>query len=135
MQLCLASSSRAANSHQHNQTQEQSSGTSNMRGGGTIPYSFLEWPTVVNSNHGGEYNGRYDGSGEQHPRPFAKSLKECAEARPYKPNEKKLDSRTVSCYFVGYSERSRGFKFYDPIVRTFFETRNARFLEEVKFMG
>ncbi|RVW77086.1 Retrovirus-related Pol polyprotein from transposon TNT 1-94 [Vitis vinifera] len=37
-----------------------------------------------------------------------------AEARPYKPNEKKLDSRTVSCYFVGYSERSRGFKFYDP---------------------
>ncbi|RVW58161.1 hypothetical protein CK203_110674 [Vitis vinifera] len=29
------------------------------------------------------------------------------EARPYKPNRKKLDSKTVSCYFVGYSERSR----------------------------
>jgi len=28
-----------------------------------------------------------------------------AEARPYKPNEKKLDERTVSCYFFGYSER------------------------------
>ncbi|KAL6332289.1 hypothetical protein AAG906_004851 [Vitis piasezkii] len=27
-----------------------------------------------------------------------------AEARPYKPNEKKLDSRIVSCYFVGYSK-------------------------------
>ncbi|RVW71044.1 Retrovirus-related Pol polyprotein from transposon TNT 1-94 [Vitis vinifera] len=29
------------------------------------------------------------------------------EARPYKPNEKKLDFRTGSCYFVGYFERSR----------------------------
>ena len=36
------------------------------------------------------------------------------ETRPYKPNEMKLDSRFVSCYFVGYFERSRGFKFYDP---------------------
>ena len=25
------------------------------------------------------------------------------EARPYRHNEKKLDSRTVSCYFIGYS--------------------------------
>ena len=24
-----------------------------------------------------------------------------AEARPYKPNEKKLDARTISCYFIG----------------------------------
>ncbi|WKA02042.1 hypothetical protein VitviT2T_020282 [Vitis vinifera] len=29
-----------------------------------------------------------------------------AEAKPYRPNEKKLDSRTMSCYFVGYFERS-----------------------------
>ncbi|KAL6330219.1 hypothetical protein AAG906_040141 [Vitis piasezkii] len=35
------------------------------------------------------------------------------EARPYKPNEK-LDSKKQCCYFVGYFERSRGFKFYDP---------------------
>jgi len=46
-----------------------------------------------------------------------------AEARPYKPNEKKLDSRTVSSYFIGYSERSRGYKFYDPILKIIFETR------------
>ena len=58
-----------------------------------------------------------------------------AEARPYKPNEKKLDSRTISCYFVGYSERSRGFKFNDTTMRSFFETGNARFLEEVEFEG
>ncbi|KAK9714501.1 hypothetical protein RND81_06G099300 [Saponaria officinalis] len=37
-----------------------------------------------------------------------------AEARPYRPHENKLDSKTVSSYFIGYSERSRGFKFYDP---------------------
>ena len=58
-----------------------------------------------------------------------------AEASAYKPNKKKLDSRTVSCYFVGYSERSRGFKFYDPTTRLFFETDNAQFLEKVEFEG
>ena len=57
-----------------------------------------------------------------------------AEARPYRPNENKLDSRTVSCYFIGYSERSRGFKFYDPTTKGIFETSNARFFEEVEFV-
>ncbi|RVW88887.1 Retrovirus-related Pol polyprotein from transposon TNT 1-94 [Vitis vinifera] len=157
----------------------------------------------VRSDRGGEYYGRYDGSGEQRPGPFAKYLEECgivpqytmpgspsmngvaerrnrtlkdmvrsmishstlpeklwgealktaayilnrvptkaaaktpyelwtgrkpslkhfhiwgcpAEARPYKPHEKKLDSKTVSSYFIGYAERSRGFKFYDPAIR------------------
>ncbi|RVX00806.1 Retrovirus-related Pol polyprotein from transposon TNT 1-94 [Vitis vinifera] len=54
------------------------------------------------------------------------------EVKPYKPNEKKLDSRTVSCYFVGYSERLRGFKFYDPSTRSFFETGNAKFIKDVE---
>ena len=56
-----------------------------------------------------------------------------AEARPYRPHERKLDSRTISCYFVGYVERSRGYKFYDPTLRSIFEMGNARFLEEVEF--
>ena len=43
-----------------------------------------------------------------------------AEARPYRPNEKKLNSRTISCYFIGYSERSRGYKFYDPTIKAIF---------------
>ncbi|RVW36414.1 Retrovirus-related Pol polyprotein from transposon TNT 1-94 [Vitis vinifera] len=176
---------------------------------------------AVRSDRGGEYYGRYDGSGEQRPGPFAKYLMECGivpqytmpgtpsqngvaerqnrtlkdmvrsmishstlpeslwgetiktavyilnrvpskavaktpyelwtskkpsirhlhvwgcptEARPYKPNKKKLDSRTVSCYFVGYSERSRGFKFYDPSTRSFFETGNAKFIEDVELSG
>ena len=58
-----------------------------------------------------------------------------AEARPYKPNENMLDSRTVSCYFVGYFKRSRGFKFYDPSSRSFFETGNAKFIEDVELSG
>ncbi|KAL5571599.1 hypothetical protein UlMin_021196 [Ulmus minor] len=66
----------------------------------------------VRSDRGGEYYGRYDGS---------------AEVRPYKPHEKKLDSKTVSSYFIGYAERSRGFKFYDPAIRSIFETGTATF--------
>ena len=31
----------------------------------------------VRSDHGGEYYGKYDGSGEQRPGPFAKFLEEC----------------------------------------------------------
>ena len=46
-----------------------------------------------------------------------------------------MDSRTVSCYFLGYSERSRGYKFYDPTTKSIFETRNARFFEDVEFDG
>ena len=58
-----------------------------------------------------------------------------AESRPYRPNERKLDSRTISCYFFGYSERSRGYKFYDPTTRSIFEMGNARFFEDVEFAG
>ncbi|RVW14113.1 hypothetical protein CK203_099175 [Vitis vinifera] len=67
--------------------------------------------------------------------PGAPSQNGVAEAKsPYKPNEKKLDSRTVSCYFVGYSEMSRGFKFYDPSTMSFFETGNAKFIEDVELI-
>ena len=41
----------------------------------------------------------------------------------------------MSCYFVGYSERSRGFKFYDPSTRSLFETGNAKFIEDVELSG
>ena len=61
---------------------------------------------------------------------------ECpAEAWPYRPNEKKLDSRTISCYFIGYSKRSRGYKFYDPTTKAIFEMGNSRFFEDVEFVG
>jgi len=56
-----------------------------------------------------------------------------AKARPYRPHERRLDSRTISCYFVGYDECSRGYKFYNPTSRSFLKMGNARFLEEVEF--
>ena len=46
-----------------------------------------------------------------------------------------MDSRTVSCYFIGYPERSKGYKFYDPTIRTIFEMGNAQFFEDVEFDG
>ena len=49
------------------------------------------------------------------------------EARPYRPNENKLEPRTISSYFIGYSERSKGYKFYDPKSRNIFETGIATF--------
>ncbi|RDX99642.1 hypothetical protein CR513_17283, partial [Mucuna pruriens] len=103
---------------------------------------------TVKFDRGGEYYGRYDGSGEQRPGPFTPFLKECAivlqytmsgkpnmnaKVRPYRPHERKLDSRIVNCYFVGYAECSRGYKFYDPTSRFFFETGNVRILEDVEF--
>ena len=57
------------------------------------------------------------------------------EARPYKPNERKLDLRTVSYYFIRCSERSRGFKFYDSSSNSFFETSNAKFIKDVEYGG
>ncbi|RDY13095.1 hypothetical protein CR513_02037, partial [Mucuna pruriens] len=40
------------------------------------------------------------------------------------PHENKLDSRAINYYFVGYVERSRDYKFYDPTSRSFFKTEN-----------
>ena len=51
------------------------------------------------------------------------------------PNEDKLDSRTTSYYFIGYSKRSMGYKFYDPIIKTVFETRTTTFFKDVGFGG
>ena len=56
-----------------------------------------------------------------------------AQARPYVPKERKLDSRTASCYFVIYSEKSCDLKFYDPSTRRIFKTRNVYFFEDIEF--
>jgi hypothetical protein len=54
-----------------------------------------------------------------------------AEARPYRPQKKKLDEKTVNCYFIRYAERSRGYKFYDPTNKIIFETNTVKFFEDV----
>ena len=58
-----------------------------------------------------------------------------SQVRPYVPKDIKLDSRTISCYCVGYLEKSWGFKFYDPSTRGIFETGNAHFFEDIEFDG
>jgi len=44
-----------------------------------------------------------------------------AEAQPYRPKEKKLESTNNYRYFIKYFEHSRGYKFYDPTLKTIFE--------------
>ncbi|KMT01945.1 hypothetical protein BVRB_9g209660 [Beta vulgaris subsp. vulgaris] len=52
------------------------------------------------------------------------------EVRVYNPHEKKLDPRTISGYFKGYPEKSKGYRFYCPSHSTrIVESRNAKFLE------
>ena len=59
-----------------------------------------------------------------------------AEARVYNPQEKKLDSRTVSGYFIGYPEKSKGYRFYCPNHSPkIIETGNAKFLENTEVSG
>lgn len=48
-----------------------------------------------------------------------------AKARYYRPNENQLDSRMVSYYFTGCSERSRGYKFYNPMIKSNFKLENT----------
>ncbi|KAL8139920.1 hypothetical protein V2J09_005941 [Rumex salicifolius] len=59
-----------------------------------------------------------------------------AEARIYNPQEKKLDSKTISGFFIGYASKSKGYKFYCPSHSTrIVETGNAKFLEDGEVSG
>jgi len=54
-----------------------------------------------------------------------------AETKVFNPNIGKLDSKTVSCHFIGYPEKSKGYRFYCPNRQTkFVETRHVVFLED-----
>jgi hypothetical protein len=55
-----------------------------------------------------------------------------AEAKLFNPQQKKLNDKTVSCHFIGYCDRSKGYRFYYPDRFTkFVETRHAVFLENI----
>jgi hypothetical protein len=59
-----------------------------------------------------------------------------AEAKVFNPTIAKLDPKTVSCHFIGYPERSKGFRFYWPDRSTkFVETKHAVFLENEMIRG
>jgi hypothetical protein len=58
------------------------------------------------------------------------------EAKVFNPTIRKLDPKTVSCHFIGYPERSMGFRFYCPHRSTkFVETRHAVFLKDEMIRG
>ena len=53
-----------------------------------------------------------------------------AEVRPYDPSLKKLEPRSVSGYFVGYANKSKGYRFYCPSYSMrIVESKRAVFLE------
>jgi hypothetical protein len=59
-----------------------------------------------------------------------------AEAKVFNLTIAKLDPKIVSCHFIGYPERSKGFRFYCPDRSTkFVETRHAVFLEDEMIRG
>ena len=59
-----------------------------------------------------------------------------AEIRIYNPHEKKLDARTVSGYFIGYPEKSKGYIFYCHNHSTrIVESSNSWFIENGQTSG
>ena len=59
-----------------------------------------------------------------------------AEAKVFNSNIRKLDPKTVSCHFIGYPEKSKGFCFYCPDRHTkFVKMRHAVFLEDKMMRG
>ena len=56
-----------------------------------------------------------------------------AEIRVYNQQERKLDARTISGYFNGYLENSKGYMFYSPNhSMRIVENENARFIENAE---
>ena len=55
-----------------------------------------------------------------------------SELRIYNPQEKKLDPRTISGYFIGYAERSKGYRSHSTRI---VKSRNAKFLENDLISG
>jgi hypothetical protein len=58
------------------------------------------------------------------------------EAKVFNPTIAKLNPKIVSCHFIGYPEKSKGFHFYCPDRFTkFVETRHAVCLEDEMIRG
>lgn len=54
----------------------------------------------------------------------------CVEAKICNPNEKKLDSKTIYCNFIGFPDKSKGCRFHSPsLPNRIFETSVAKFIE------
>lgn len=54
----------------------------------------------------------------------------CVEAKMYNPNKKKLYSKTISCNFIGFPDKSKGYSFYSlSLPNRIFGTSVAKFIE------
>ena len=49
------------------------------------------------------------------------------------PTHTKLDNKAVRCVFLGYSSMSKGYRYYDPLTRHFYNYLDVTFLETVPF--
>ena len=59
-----------------------------------------------------------------------------AEIRIYNPQERKLDARTISGYFIGYPEKLKGYMFYcSNHSMRIVKTGNARFIRNDEISG
>jgi hypothetical protein len=59
-----------------------------------------------------------------------------AEAKVFNPNIRKLDPKIVSCHFIGYPKKLKGFRFYCSDRYTkFVETRHVVILEDETIRG
>ena len=65
-----------------------------------------------------------------------KRLGHISRERIYDPQERKLNARTISGYFIGYPKKSKGYMFYCPnhSIRII-ETGNARLIENGEISG
>ncbi|RVW95033.1 Retrovirus-related Pol polyprotein from transposon TNT 1-94 [Vitis vinifera] len=70
-------------------------------------------------------------------KPSLQHIRVCpSKVRVYNPQEKKLNPRTISAYFIGYAESSKGYRFYCPSHNTrIVESRNPKFLENDLISG
>ena len=59
-----------------------------------------------------------------------------AEVLMYNSHEKKLDSRIISSYYIGYSEKSKGYIFYYPKHSPrIIDTKNTKFIKNGDISG
>ncbi|XP_020266065.1 uncharacterized protein LOC109841513 [Asparagus officinalis] len=93
---------------------------------------------IVRSDRGGEYYGRYTENG-QAPGLYARFLQEHGIVAQYtmfgSPDQNGVAERRNQT-FIGYAERSKGYRFYCPSHSTrIVESRNAKFLENDLISG
>lgn len=48
-----------------------------------------------------------------------------------KQNRNKLDSRAKECIIVGYSNQTKGYRLWDPVVDDIIQTKHVEFVEEI----